>query len=869
MSFLLLIIATGLSAPAEGRCAEAIEVFHCTFDVSHDKDFDGWPDGWTRRHGPGFPHYTSIKISEDAWPGGDRCLRIEPNGGGAVALSPPIPVDSSASFVLEGYLKTEGLTYDRACFSVALIGDDRQQSETFCSEKIQTTQGWQKIRLGPFAPGNSETRWAIIGLHVEPQSGEDYRGAALFADIWLGRLPRMSLKTSDLHNLFTNPQAVEIACTVAGVVGDTPEVIFQLEDALGHPLAESRQAPSTEAIETRSDTLPQGRSQEPAQRLGTAQWNPPIPGAGFYRVRASLSGRQAPTQHQELTLAVVEPCRVPAQSEFGWSLPQGDKPLPLPALQRLIGQAGVGWVKYPFWYDQAAKAAEVDSLIDFAERLAAQGIQLVGLLNAPPPSLRPQLGTSGTPSAAEIFARSPKAWYPSLETVMTRLGTQIRWWQLGHDRDMSFVGYPDLPTKIAQIKSELDRIGSDVNVGMGWSWLSPPPQTAGNAPWRFLSLSAESPLSSAEMAGHFDAWKNAKFRRWIVLQPLPRQSQTVQLRAADLAERMLAAKVHGADAIFCPNPFDPDCGLMQADGTPGELLLPWRTTALALAGAKYLGSIALPGGSPNYVFARGQDALMVVWNDKPTEEPLDLGENLQQTDVWGRHAVPATVHGRQVVRVDRLPTFLSGLSEPIARWHIDFKFAHERIPSVFGRPHENSLCVRNPFPGEVAGRATLVVPDGWKIAPKAMSFRLGAGEQWQQPLEITLPFNADSGRQPVRVDFEIHHGEHVRLFSVYRWIEVGLGEVYIEVATRLSEQGHLEVVQRFINQSEQRVSFLCELYAPDRRRLATQVSKLGRGQDAQVYSLPDGKQLLGKTLWLRAGERDGPRTFNYRFAAKQ
>ena len=89
---------------------------------------------------------------------------------------------------------------------------------------------------------------------------------------------------------------------------------------------------------------------------------------------------------------------------------------------------------------------------------------------------------------------------------------------------------------------------------------------------------------------------------------------------------MLAAKTGGADAIFVPNPFDDQQGLMKADGSPGALLLPWRSTALALSGAEYLGSIVLPEGSHNAVFVRDDTAVMVVWHERPTRERLYLGE---------------------------------------------------------------------------------------------------------------------------------------------------------------------------------------------------------------------------------------------------
>ena len=109
-----------------------------------------------------------------------------------------------------------------------------------------------------------------------------------------------------------------------------------------------------------------------------------------------------------------------------------------------------------------------------------------------------------------------------------------------------------------------------------------------------------------------------------------------------MVQRLLAAKIAGAEAIFIERPFDPASGLLYEDGSPTELLLPWRTTALALAGTEYLGSLQLPAGSTNHVFARGDDVVMVVWNTEQVEEVVDLGQDIEQTDVWGRRVARAT-----------------------------------------------------------------------------------------------------------------------------------------------------------------------------------------------------------------------------------
>jgi hypothetical protein len=103
---------------------------------------------------------------------------------------------------------------------------------------------------------------------------------------------------------------------------------------------------------------------------------------------------------------------------------------------------------------------------------------------------------------------------------------------------------------------------------------------------------------------------------------------------------------------------------------------------------------------------------------------------------------------------------------------------------------------------------------------------------------------------------------------VYRRIDVGSGDVYIEVVTRLNDRQELEVEQHLVNDAPAPVSFRCHLFAPNRRRQKTQIIGLGHGRDVNTYRLPDGDQLIGKTLWLRAEQIDGARVLNYRFVAE-
>ena len=133
---------------------------------------------------------------------------------------------------------------------------------------------------------------------------------------------------------------------------------------------------------------------------------------------------------------------------------------------------------------------------------------------------------------------------------------------------------------------------------------------------------------------------------------------------------------------------------------------------------------------------------------------------------------------------------------------------------------------------------------------------------------MTLPLDAVTGRQDICIEFDMMADRHYA-FPVLRPVEVGTNDVYVKVSSRLNQRGELEVEQRLTNETDSVVSFKCYLYIPDRLPVVTQVVELGRGIDTKTFRLPDGEELVGKAMLLRADEIGGQRIINYRFISQQ
>ena len=915
----LIIVAALGGAPTDAAVEHAVEVYRCDFGRSVDRDYDGWPDGWTRRRGG--EYYEFLKITLETDPDGQGSLRIGMNGGAAAVFAPPVDISARFSYLLEADIRTQDLRHEGAYVLLSFYDPLGNLLENHRSPVFGSSSKWQTLRIGPITSADPRASRAVISLHVEPRSRRhDLSGSVSFANLRLSRLPRITVKAGNESHLFTSLEDVEISCELSGITERSAEISFELLDVHGNKLAAHRDRlvfsgtarPVTIADNSAAEGLADGY-------VGRAKWRPKLPDFGFYRVQVSLYGEGRSSLARTTTLVVVPPARRAARGEFGWSLAAGEAPYDLGSLADLLGEAGIQWAKYPLWFDDQDFAA-ADKLAWFAERLSLQRIELVGVLDQLPSESDSATGPPRSQFVADVL-NDADVWKTALNPVLTRLSLKVRYWQLGSDEDFSLVGSARLPEKISEVQAHMRYFSPETHVGFGWRWLVPEPP-AGARAWEFLSLGSDPPLTAEEIGRYLavpaaDAASEVRAaqspatkrgapaaprpvkestglssrvtgrlaarrlpvsprtrpsQRWLILEPLLRQDYDLTTRARDLVMRMVAAKIHGAEAIFLPRPFHPDRGLMNVDGTPGELFLPWRTGALALAGAEYLGSWQLPGGSTNHVFARDGMAMMVLWNDRPVTERMYFGEEISQCDMWGRRTIPKTVTSgdfvEQEVEVSPLPTFLIGLSEAVARWQVALTFDRASLESVFGRDQVLTILCESGLEQGVGGSLVLNAPASWTFDRTPRRFKLSEGEGLSQPIRIVLQQDANSGPQPLQIDVEMTADRSYR-FRIYRTLQLGLDDVKIEMTTRLRDDGILIVEQHLTNLTDNFMNFQSVLFPPGRRRQTRQVMNFGRGKNTVIFLLPRGEELIGQKLWLRAEEIGGSRILNYTVVAER
>jgi hypothetical protein len=910
LAFGCLAVAASIARAAtleDEHPPDAIEVFRCNFDESWDVNYDLWPDRWVRQTGPDYPHYVDMQIrdDDDRKASGGRCLEIDLNGASAAVSSPPIRVISRFSYLLMTRIKLTDVNRSDVTLTIDFYNAAGKLLQTQNAELTSRTDGWHQIKITSIDPKDPSIDRAIISLVARRGSKGDLKGKVNLGDMWLARLPRISVSTNCAYNVYSDPKDVVVNCELSGIRERDPEIRFQLMDASSKELhGGSVHLDGRLIVEDtkKASDIVDGIGNTPAGYEGSTQWRPTIPGYGFYSVNVKMLSSDASGKHTDderemdsrvIWLAVVPPLPMPTQGDFGWSLPEGDHPLSFQELTQLLPMVGINWLKVPAWYN-ASDTARGDDIIRFVEMLGASNIEVVGVIDRPPAGSELAQRMGRDISIADLLTMDPAFWVPSLDPVMSRVSMRLRWWQLGQDSDTSLAGFPNLNQRISEFRQRLFRFGQEVKLGLAWAWDSGKHSTEDTA-WDFEQLAPDPALTTQKFEDFVAQPVHDGAQHWVTIEPPSRPADISQItpaeldaRAAQFVRKIIAAKEHGADGIFISKPFDDRAGLMRANGMPAELLLPWRAAASMLGGTKYLGTIQLPNGSDNRIFIRSDgQAMMVVWNDKPTQETLYLGKEVHVVDLWGRSKSPSQQDNQQVIDVGPLPTFVSGLSEPIARWRMALRFDQDHIDSIFEKPQKNKIDFQNCFGQGAGGTISIVAPqtggaadrdtekdalksrgletDPWSIEPPRGTFSLAAGESFHFPFEVRLK-NAIFGKQPMRIDFDVSADEQYK-FSVYSAVWVGAGDVTIDVKTHLDKDGTLVVQQIMANKSDRLVDFKCNLFAKGFRPQRAQVYRLGATPDRKLYRYPKGADLLGKTLLLEAEEIGGLRVFKFSFVA--
>ncbi|MGV3486317.1 MAG: hypothetical protein ACO1RT_17995, partial [Planctomycetaceae bacterium] len=405
---------------------------------------------------------------------------------------------------------------------------------------------------------------------------------------------------------------------------------------------------------------------------------------------------------------------------------------------------------------------------------------------------------------------------------------------------------------------------------IAWPWLEPLPPLSERS-WSATNLSSAAPLTADELDAYLqtmdspEAAARSKSETWVALNPLDATLYDRDTRIADLVLRMATVRGHRVPATFVSDPLDPKQGLLRPDWRPGELLLPWRTTAMLLGDLERVGTLAMDSGSSTIVLANTNRSTIVISNPQKTTELVYLGDSIRQVDVWGNVTTPGKVQvgdkTMHQIEVGPVPSFLIDLDPVLVAFRMSTRLVDSNLDSLLGRRQTVSLEFVNPTRDTLSGEVRLRPRADWEVDSRAQVFDLAPGRPTTHQFDVSLRNSAKIGDTPLEFDFLLRT-QPPRRFTVAPSLHVGPIGLDVEVTTRLAGD-ELLVLLSMSNRTQQPQQYDCMLFPPGGRQYQRRQVIIPAGTTTKrLFPWPKGAELVGQKMLLRAIEQNGDRVLN-------
>ncbi len=805
----------------------------------------------------------------------DRYLRVDLNGSGALISSPYLAANASHQYRFGCRIRTD-LVYDSARvefvfgrFVTTKIdgGKEREVLEELAvhsTPKVSGDTAWTTFFLPLVTPPAGTTHLITRLIVAGGDDGlEDIQGSVGFDDISIEEKPQLEITTDQPRGIYDIGDTVRASASIAGYLpADIDKVQFALYDI------SSRLISSAVLPIQRAAVKPDGGSIVNRSRT-QVDWEIPGLQSGYYRMNVALVGGDDFQLNAQTTLAVVQDFGEQGRGLFGWTLESQKEQIDAAEFAQWLSRLGVSWLKYPCW--EPDKVARDELQVVFSKLQDAR-IQTVGMLNQPPPVHLEKFSESGEIVAAEVF-RDPETWQALLSPIMGQFTQKITLWQLGGERDFSFLGLPRLPEQIKEIVEGLEeRNGQKIDVTLSWPWLEPSAPIA-EASWRATCRSSKPPLSATELDAFLEKSDSEQAaagfggpRTWLLIDPLDAKIYDRQTRIRDLVLRMATSRKHRVQAAFVTRPHDPQHGLLRADNRPGEMLLPWRTTSLLLGNLRAVGSMRLRSQADNEVYINAKRAVVLMWADEVTEELAYFGDGARMVDVWGRVTPLQTIKiGGQLMQrvpIGPEPVFLIGCDPAVLAFRMSVELGGDRLDSPLGRKEVMKVAFTNPMRESLIGQVRVIPPRSWRVTPAKKSWRLLGGQDAEVDFQVVLSNTADIGEYEVEIQFALETNPP-EIVSVYRKVRVGPAGIDMTIETRLLSDGRLRAELVINNKTTTPRLYNCFFFPPAGSFEQQQVAVPAGKEVRRGINFRDGAEMLGKRFRVRAVEQRNKRVMNY------
>ena len=872
MRGIILLILIALCTRSFCPAAEVSRVLK-TFDFEERRlgNEELLPMHWVKLHGPGLPHYVNGRLDTERHRGGRYSFRFDLNGGSLIYRYGPrlIPVQRGAHYRVDAYCQTTPLPNARARLTVYLVDQDGRALPNTISHSAlyaatQDGSSWKLLTAEVTADSPAalslvtELELLQPELYATSKPGQrpifqqDIYGSAWWDDITVSQVPEVALRTGHAGNIYRRDEPLRLNVLVSDRFTDDLVAQISVRNAEGKEVYQLTGAPNVRRLEGESD-----RRKQMVLEL------PHLP-PGWYEARLVMNSAGLSLGTQSIAFIVLpdDGAASPPDGRFGFVATDvpfdawGELPEVLPLLS-------AGRVKLAVWSAQGdVEQAGVESFDRLLKRFNELGITPTACLTEPPPALADKLNGHGWKRLLNV---PDSVWQPDLAFLVSRHANHLDRWQLGADGAADFVTDPSLREVYRRVYQEFSTLVDKPDLAMPWpAWY----ELSGNLPATVALdlppsiLPSQLPLYVQDLGGRGDH----KLSLTLELLERDRYGRDVQVR--DLAQRVIYALAADARRIDLPLPLRATSDQAGVSTEPDELFLVMRTLITTLSGARYRGRVAIAEGVEAFLFDRGGQGIMALWDRGDTAGAKDLALNLGtrpvSIDLWGNITPlvrpPGEHQGRVSLHIGPMPIFLVDIDGPQAQLRASVAMDRPLLESSF-RPHTRRIRFTNAYPQAITGTLHIKAPPGWTLNPPTFNFSLNPGETFDRELTMQFPYNSFAGNKTLGCEFYIQ-GEKDPMFTVPIALKLGLSDVGMQTSA-LRDGRDIFVQQIITNYGDSPISYSAFAMYPEQARQERLVTNLAPGASTiRRYRFNNVEPTRGAKVRMGLKELEGTRILN-------
>lgn len=819
------------------------------FDERAIGNYESMPAGWRQLNAIRYPRFLEPKFDMNVGHDAPPSFMLPLTGGSLACyyLAGDISIHPDCDYEITGWIKPSKLHRARAFIKVYFLDhalnkineSERRSADVHGSGKDEP---WTQVTI-EIPAGFELARWIGLSVHVEqadapvadpdhprPIDYQDIHATAWFDDIRIVRRPRATLSMKAVGNVFPADTPVECLAGVSDLDGRGLQADLELTNADGRMLSSRKM--QIGKLRARPETI---------------CFDDLPPGLYSLRLNVRSDGKTLLDRLQKFVrLGDVPTDKSDSLTGFG-VITDPAAPSHGKISARLTRLLGVQAARIPLWREGMRDEDIVtgDPAADALVRtLRRAGIQTVGTLDRPPPSLLEQFGHPGH-SVFDVLSASPDQWRPYLSFLLARYGEEVNAWQIGRTPPDPLAGANTLNAALTHLKAELKplvgspRIIIPKDAGVAWPDASGP--------------SAMPDVFSVNVPAHFTADQlvdqltrpqgKDQPALWVTLDDLDSARFDRIARLSQIARRLILARVAGAEMVFMPQPWL--ISQSSSEGVvPDESFIVLSTIARILGDRRPIAPIWLDHGVTGWYFGDSDstNGVLAAWTDGRSRAPgvvmTDAVPQSRHYDLWLNELNPEQGSTGRACRFDVTPSFLTGAEA--GRVLTMSSFALEP-PSVRVQLEKNktTLRIKNHYDVRLSGILKFDPPAFWRMTPESVALDVGPGEEARFDLYIQLPSNHSIGPHTFAARLSREGGDIVFRAPV----EVVCPGLDVSVLAR-AEEGSLHIIQRLTNRSGHPLNLRSSLLYQEDRRQTRVILSLGDGESTlREFRIEDGAKV--------------------------